>query len=332
MLRNVVVLILVAPLIALADSCPSSRVFIASPRLPDFSGPSDNFPVGEQISSLAASSYNSIIVNCRDQESLIGSGRLYPELSDAGVTWVFLGRNFPVYKTPIPGIGVAIGFKDPNADEWIPLVKPYAKIFPADGTPDYEISTLGGELKIWYISLGGLASGLYTVPAMTVATLTAHKMDGSTLAWVDVMLGGNSINVEAQGCVLQSNTVGVELGRFKTIDFNGVGSAAPPSHFSIVMECDPDIGVNLTVSDANAINSGAGIIGLSASEQSAVGVGIQLMEADGLTPIVLGEEKEMLISTEGQNRINLSARYYQVDEQIQPGSVNAVANFSVRYK
>jgi len=314
-----------------ADTCLETTVVVTPPAIPDFVGAEDNFPIGEQLSSLAASKAQSGIVNCNNVANLLASARLYPKLTDSGVTWSFMGRSFPVYKTTIPGIGLAIGFKDGKAVNWIPLDRPYAAVFPAEGTANYPIKTLGGEIKVWYISLGGLKSGVYTMPDTLVAQLTAHEESGGTLNWVDMILSGTTLTVEAKGCELQSNAVGVELGQFAVADFNGVGSSTRAKKFSIAMDCDPDIQVNLNVANSNAVSGAAGVVGLTADEESATGVGIQIMKEDGV-PISLGQDEEMLISTEGLNNINLQARYFQVDEKVVPGAANAVANFTIRYK
>jgi type 1 fimbria pilin len=320
------------PALSETEYCLEKTFNIAPPVIPDFSAPEDNFPVGEQFNNIAVERHQSGILDCSNDTSRLYSIRLYPKLADSGVTWKFLGKDFPVYKTPVPGIGIAIGFKDGNAVNWIPLDRPHATVFPAEGTPAPPITTFGGEMKVWYISLGGLETGKYDIPTIQLGTFTGHKQDGTTLNWVDAFLLGTTLNVVAMGCELESDSIGVKLGQLELSDFGGVGSVTSNKDFFVSLDCDSKLKVDINLSSPKIINGESGVIGLTSDGQEAKGVGIQVLNPNN-TPIRLGDDVTVLSETTiGLNSINFSARYYQVDDIVSPGTANAVANFTIKYK
>jgi type 1 fimbria pilin len=316
-----------------AEVCLERPFNLISPVIPDFAAAEDNFPIGTQFNSVAVQATQSVIIDCsNDLSEKLHSVRLYPQLSASGVTWSFMGRDFPVYKTTVPSIGIAIGFKDTNAVNWIPLSAPNATVFPAEGTPTIPVTTFGGEMKVWYISLGELVTGSYTIPDTLIGKFTGHRENGSTLNWADATLSGTTINVVAMGCDLKSDSIGVELGQLTLSEFYGVGSLTSNKNFSITLDCDSEVKVDMDLSSPNIINSESGIIGLTSDGQEAKGVGVQVLNQNN-TPIRLGDDVTVLSKTIiGLNSIGFSARYYQVDDVVSPGTANAVANFTIKYK
>ncbi|HEJ7068321.1 TPA: type 1 fimbrial protein [Serratia marcescens] len=73
------------------------------------------------------------------------------------------------------------------------------------------------------------------------------------------------------------------------------------------------------------------VLAITPSKEAATGVGLQIL-SNGV-PFELGSAANVLSETlVGINEIPLSVQYYQTEEKIRPGEVNAVAQFTVSYR
>jgi len=124
-----------------------------------------------------------------------------------------------------------------------------------------------------------------------------------------------------------TGTLGVDMGTLFPGTLNGKGNTASPVSFKIPLDCDA--GTRLNISFDAASTKGDGIIDLSNS--TARGVGIKLMYNDAA--VKFGQDTYIQTTqTGGIFNIPLTAAYTQTENDITPGSVSAVANFTVSYE
>lgn len=142
-------------------------------------------------------------------------------------------------------------------------------------------------------------------------------------------LGASS--VVSTTCNLETESVSVDLGEYKTSEFTSVGSTTEKKQLQIPVNCDGGgVDFSLGVSSATIADSTNGVIALEPG--GATGVGVQIMEADGSTPIPLnGAAWNAGPGVEGENNINLYARYYQLDTKVTSGEANSLATLMFNY-
>lgn len=329
-----ILLLLPAAAVQAKDYCfTNNTVNVAPPAIPDFTGAEDHFEVGEQIGSLIAIGNKRPTILCEAYGSLtVTEARASPLLSNStGLIWKNQGKDFPVYDSGAPGVGYAIAIRtsasgSEGAGEWMPLAPPYTDFLAA------PLRNLYIDLNIWYIATGGLKPGSYNLPSTKIMSLFIEQSDGVTNEAFPVYLDASSFTIASQGCTLQTNKLQVDLGRRVNLDFKGVGSTSQAVYFPLSLQCPGSLQVSLEVNAGNVLDAERGLIGLTPSAQSAGGLGVQILAADGVTPIVLGQERQVLISSQGSNRIDLAARYYQTEEPVKAGSANGIATFILRYR
>lgn len=320
-------------------NCAVKNLAVIPPSFPPFDVPADNFPVGTQISDLEAGASDGTVVNCETDPFHRGVKEAFATSlkPSAGMTWSFQGSNFTVFRSAVPGFGYAIGIKDPEASDWIPLEDARVQTFPAPGTNTNPVVHLGAEIKVWYIATGRLQTGSYSIPAEDIVRLDvetyllpnlADHVHGESF----LRLEAANIEVNAQACkVLNSNLV-VDMDTLNSYFLKGVGSSGPLKNFSIGLDCDAALKLEMNVDAANAARAADGVVKLDAVAGAASGVGVQLLNKDGSTPIPLGQDYKLFETVEGQNSVDLSARYYQLDNVVKPGVANATVNYTFRYK
>lgn len=136
--------------------------------------------------------------------------------------------------------------------------------------------------------------------------------------------------IAAGGCTIGS-VPDVEMGTLSTASFTGAGSTGPKVPFSVSLtECKGS--ATKAHFDFTPIygfvSQEQGVIALSDDENSATGLGIQLLMNgkaiagfnDNVAPITLGD-----------NLVNFEAKYYQTAETVTPGRAESMVVFNVFY-
>ncbi|HDL8491760.1 TPA: type 1 fimbrial protein [Yersinia enterocolitica] len=135
-------------------------------------------------------------------------------------------------------------------------------------------------------------------------------------------------------CSLNTSNINFDLGKQKITDFTRVGSTNGWSDTKrIELNCPPDTKYFLQV-DGIAEPNQPGVLKLTPEPGAASGVGVQLLANN--KEIKIGKTKEMGISaSSGTNlpeKIDITARYYQIADKVTPGSANASATFTMTYQ
>lgn len=143
-------------------------------------------------------------------------------------------------------------------------------------------------------------------------------------------------------CSLRADAVSdtsVDLGEHKLETFNDEGSGTSPRPFHInLTKCTggkAGVYVKLEVAKgATVIDADKGLFSLTPDPNSASGIGVQVLRADGETPAALGQELEMAqISPDPDDiRIDFSARYVKVAPVVTSGDAKSALSFTIYYK
>lgn len=140
----------------------------------------------------------------------------------------------------------------------------------------------------------------------------------------------STVQIETAACNLTSSSIDVPMGRIHASEFNAPGSASRQVRFHLSLDCDPDASMKLTLDATNQVAGREGTISLSPSS-TAAGVGIQILDDAGSSPIPLGVPRDMGLTLPGINTFSLAARYIQVGNRVSPGSANGSLTFSLSY-
>jgi len=147
----------------------------------------------------------------------------------------------------------------------------------------------------------------------------------------------NSDTVFPERCWIQTPQRVIELGSYPASSFKGVGTS--PQHGTRI----DVIGVACTAFNLGdfEINGDAdvlpGVIRPKTGPGMASGVGVQMLEPDGVTPWLLGSRREMISDSEWPDVVEFpnqrfAVRIVQTAPSIQPGAVEAILTMTLSYK
>ncbi|MCW8274999.1 type 1 fimbrial protein [Pseudomonas sp. PCH199] len=253
--------------------------------------------------------------------------------------------NGKVFNTSVNGIGarVRLGFPFEGGPEnsFTPNGPP---VVPFTATANHRVFT-----AIPLASLYNYVSIVKTGPIPPGPHRFASKLFNGSLTGLSTVL-----DYEVTGTVIQSqctvlgNPVSadpVQLGTWPASDFTHKGFATKPAPFTITLsdcESDPRGGNNATahirldgVKGSLPIGDGSDGIFSLGDGSSAVGMGIQILRDDGLTPVALGTEVPlMVINPTGTTVLPFTARFYQTADSsgIRGGVAKGSLGFTVTYQ
>lgn len=163
------------------------------------------------------------------------------------------------------------------------------------------------------------------VAAMSASS--AMAFDGTVKFTGEVLDQACAVNIGTD------NTLTVDLGKVAKTAFNGVGSEASTTKFTInLKDCPASVTSARVKFDGTADAADATLLALENTADKAKGVAIKLMTADK-APLNLHSVNSYsyaLKSTE-ENKLDFYAAYRSTAETIEAGKANSVANFTVNY-
>lgn len=295
-----------------------------------YNGPADSVHPGQAIGSWGGdtSTYDTYC-----GPDLIYSAYVEPIDQKTNITYSDGSTTYPVFPTGVPGIGYIIGMKDPNAGTFIAIDNPSTKTFPSPGTPN-QSSVIGFNAKVTYVATESLKTGVYIVPSRVIANLTFRDYYNGIRESTTLTLNSVTINVTATSCKVNQPSLQVPLGTFNVTDFTSVGSNVGSHPFSVDLQCDENIKVNMTLNATqNAETSDNTVIALdnAGAENVAKGVGVQLLYNN--TPLAISSKiLTNTVVSAGPVSIPLVARYYQTSSQVTAGTANATASLFLTYE
>lgn len=193
-------------------------------------------------------------------------------------------------------------------------------------------STLTGQLSQWKIDIcsgyvfGGQCFTGFFQP-LPVAPAPVETFNISAI-----------IKIQVPTCNVDPGSVG------KTVTLPSVTAAqltANPTpgatSFSLqLVNCPANQKVFINLNTANPYTSVNGVIAPTTGTGYASNVGVQILNADGTTPVTFGDDPAQAINTgttSGSSyAINLFARYYRTATPVTGGSVKGIATYTINYQ
>lgn len=293
-----------------------------------------NLPVGTEIGNTSTSSV--AVFKCENSAPTLTYQAFGVKALGTYVTTIDGKR---IYRTPIKGIGYAVQGSIYNCGTisfWSGWVGGSATM---DGNPNNRglcevngmlpVQPLTGMMNIAYYKIGEV-TGSGSVPLGSVAAFILQNNKSAWQTESDVSV--SSLAVTTIPCEINQTMISVPMGNVQRKDFKGIGSWPNEENtrsFNIPLSCNPEVKVNVQI-DGDIQNANQGVINLIQSNSKAAGVGIQLLFNNA--PIKLGTPFSTgTTSINGSYDIPLQARYYQINNKIEPGVANATATFTITY-
>lgn len=141
--------------------------------------------------------------------------------------------------------------------------------------------------------------------------------------------------ITSAGCDVTTPAITVPLGQRRKSDFTGVGSTTSWQDFNIGLTCDSGTRINVRIdatADSSAGTQGVMQLDKTARDSAATGVGIQMGYRPDNSLVQYGQEKFYQTSVDGDEIVQLRARYYQTAANITAGEANGTATFTLTYK
>jgi len=250
-----------------------------------------------------------------------------------------------VIETSIPGVGVHVRFYDPfrgiSSNEFKPVGG--EAIVPFVGTLDHwsegYVQFHSMYIELTLVKTGPIPPGAHHFDTRRLIAGSVSDL-GPVFDW---MLEGQIVQNQ---CSLPLNPVSadpVQLGSWDRREFTGAGFTTPAVPFHITLsDCEDNPANNVTVAHirldgvqgSTPVDAERGVFSLT-GDSSAAGLGIQMLMADGITPLALGRDVPLkVIAPSGDTVLPFSARYYQTGTaaDVRPGSAKGALSFTIRYQ
>ncbi|MGH8144975.1 MAG: fimbrial protein [Rhodanobacteraceae bacterium] len=143
-----------------------------------------------------------------------------------------------------------------------------------------------------------------------------------------------TILIQVPTCDIETSSVNktVTLPNVSTQQFTGQGSTADKTPFSLqLINCPKNLGVSITLDTSNPQPGAAGVIAPSGAGYAS-GIGIQILQDDGINPVVFGTPISTGTTSASNYAINLFASYYQTGPTVSAGTVKAIATYTLNYQ
>ncbi|MBB1631111.1 hypothetical protein A9975_09540 [Cupriavidus sp. UME77] len=183
------------------------------------------------------------------------------------------------------------------------------------------------------------------MPYQSLAVVRPLDANGKQITYDDPgFLASGSINVTTHGCKVTSGaTNAVVLPTLISHSLKSVGAVSDASaSFSIGVNCDGNVGLYATLTDASDPTNTSNTLKLSGNS-TATGVGIQMFRSGETTALGLGPDSSAKGNTNqwnvgsssasgGNLNIPLTAKYVKTDPSIKPGTVSARSTITFSYQ
>lgn len=307
---------------------------------PSLSGPSSGYPPGSAIGGFVVGTPNWGWVGdqCSGLQYRVTINPVSSQVP--GVQYVENGVTYPVYDTTVPGIGYAAATRTVGSANWLPLTANLDAGVFANG------KTVNWEMRGVLVATGPIKSGTYPFRLKMMEFRGVSTVDGRSV-FSPIISGiiSGTVTVAARVCkvVDGANSI-VNLPAVTATSFNGVGSLSSQAaeRFAITLDCEEDVRVHATMTDASDPANTTDILTL-APGSTASGVGIQVLRDNGTTPVNFGPDSanagnpnQWYIATTplGGARVDVPfvARYAQSGAKVSVGSVMARSTITFSYQ
>ncbi|HEJ8576306.1 TPA: type 1 fimbrial protein [Klebsiella oxytoca] len=296
-------------------------------------------------------------------------GSIYSNLAwSSGNAGSLIGDN--IYTTSVPGIGIRVKV-------WLNITGEYNGD-NNDFTPDYNEHHIGdadfylgkptGLLDFWagtyyaptyqvqLVATGGaIASNSTLTLGEPISTVSVRDDHGTMVISQLHVTGSTKIQLTPMGCNVSSTTLNFPMGSVKTSEFS-LSSTVGSAQQTLTLSCEPgtNISMRVTATEAEGDNPNRSVIALTAGENVATGVGVQLSLNGKVIPlntsfylstssrsVTLNAGAEASYATftypnnpggaAASNSLIFSTNYYKTGAEVTPGTANASGTITFIY-
>ncbi|MGL4726304.1 MAG: fimbrial protein [Scandinavium sp.] len=286
----------------------------------------DNEPTGTVFAT--GSSPAQFRARVTTAERYVGSYDVYLKTPDHRI--MTLGNGVSVYRTNIPGVGIAYPdgsvrsdaesrevylYTNPviNDDNLVNINLRYQLVKTGNNVGSGSLSGNFGSFDLWCYPKGELLNG-------------GPGSFGQTLNVV-----GNPVIMNAP-CRVIHDDIKVSMGAISLNRFNGIGTTSAPRDFSIQLSCNaqPNVSFMVTPGPNGSLDIDKGILNLNnpADSTTAKGVGLQVLFKH--SPLKFNQNTAAGAATQNFE-IPLQVQYIQTESQVSAGTANASAAFIISY-
>jgi type 1 fimbria pilin len=300
-------LLALAPGRALAAGCTGSAQGTYTVSLPSTKVNDPNIAVGDVLYTSAPTGISTPITYfCNGQGN--GWGLATPSGAN-------LPTNTNLFPTGIAGVGYRVLMKGTPVTAY-----PYAK-----GRDNQSSYTESDAVTIELVKTGTIADG-----SSLQGPLASLKAGATNyILYAAINLAG-SLTFTAPACQVSTSNITVNLPTVTSQAFTGVDSVAGTTPFQIGLTCSSGAIVRVTMDTATPVAGKQGVI--APSSGSAGGVGVQVLDSSGVTPVQFGVAQTIGATPDGALSVNYFARYYQTGSTVSAGLLGATATFTLSYQ
>lgn len=329
---------------SIAAACTSSSLAISMPDT-TYTGSADGLKPGTPINGVwspqAGAKYFFDVTGCSGGTSAKSAFASAAAVPIAGLAYNDGKNSYPVFPTGVDGIGYVASVAEQDYNGWTVQQSPKTQLYSGSA-----YSWMGTYAKILLIATGRLKSGTYTIPAQTIITSNVYvAADGSGAALTapgQITLNAARVTINASTCRMTTpSNQSIVLPAVSKGALPIAGARAGLSPFHIGLDCDADMKVYATMTDATLPTNISDTLSL-ASGSTASGVGVQIFR-DGLsTPVPFGPDSSAAGNTNqwqvgssaaaAAYTIPFAAAYVRTAEALQAGSVSVKATITFSYQ
>lgn len=275
-----------------------------------------------------------------------------------------------IYTTSVPGIGLRVkvwlnitGEYDGDNDDFNP---DYSVHYIGDsefylGKPQgfldyYATTNYSPAYQLQLVATGGaIASNSSLSIKDPVSSVSLKDSTGTMVISQLHITGTTKIKLTPMGCTAGATALNFPMGSVKTSEFN-LSSKVGSARQTLTLSCEPgtNISMRVTATEAEGDNPNRTVIALTAGENVATGVGVQLSLDGKEIPlntsfyissssrsVTMNPDAEASYATftypdnpggaAASNTLTFSANYYKTGAEVTPGAANASGTITFIY-
>ena len=264
-------------------------------------------------------------------QQAVGVGVFPLGLELSATTIVDAGVTYPVYKTDLPGVGIAMGRRIfMNGCGWETAWSEVSSLKGAAACNSHELLPNGAQFRARLVKIGDISSGVVSAGPVAQGRLYANAAYDPRA----VIISTTATQVTVLSCLTPD--VLVDLRSHKSSELKGPGSFTEMTPFNVALKSCP-AGINRVTYQVDAVTPivdvADSVVALD-SGSTATGVGVQLLDGAG-NVFPLGTVKTLAgysTSQGGDYDVKFNARYYQTGAAVGPGSANTAMTFTMSYE
>lgn len=273
-------------------------------------------------------------------------GNIFSYTAATPYTVMFNGKVHTLMQSGNPYFGVIVPTRDTSAPESdaVPLAWDRTTWYPTpNSTRAPGTEAIDARFRyVLYAMPGELPAGTYIIPQME-AFIGVECRDTTGRVYQDrVGQRAFTVNVAARGCdVTSPANAYIDFGELSSRDFSAVGSTTSTIPTMITLQCDPNVAIEVTLSDQADPSNRTDIVGLTAAS-TARGLGVQVVNPGTGKPYWLGPDdgsnhgiNQYVLGLSGSNggafNFPLGFRYVRTGEMT-AGTATALVGVTFSYQ